>query len=309
VIAWSLTGRFSPGYFVVATLAVTLNHIALNMTDDYYDYRQSVDRDAGQVENTYSGGSGVLTSGAIKPNLMRLVFLSLYFLTCVAGIYLTLMRGWPILAFGLVGVLSAYFYTAPPVRYAYRGFGEISQLLNFSLVIGLGAYYVQAQGLSWEAAFAVLPLGLMMFAMITINEIPDSESDGTGGKPNPRGPLRALSGGVALWSRGSGGLSRHHHLSASRHDYLLDVLEPAHVSVVRQGMRRVAKELSESPRGHGSRELAHHPRTQLDGRPLDCSICDPRGYRATSAGADDRSSGNPVRPVSPRGSHDFFPIP
>lgn len=182
VIAWSITGRFSLGYFVVVTLAVTLNHIALNMTDDYYDYKQSVDRAAGHVENPYSGGSGLLTSGAIKPKLMRQVFLSLYFLTCVAGVYLTVLRGWPILTFGLVGVLSAYFYTAPPVSYAYRGFGEVSQLLNFSLVIGLGAYYVQAQELSWEAALAVLPLGLMMFSMITINEIPDSEGDRTGGK-------------------------------------------------------------------------------------------------------------------------------
>jgi 1,4-dihydroxy-2-naphthoate octaprenyltransferase len=159
-----------------------LNHIALNMTDDYYDYKQSVDRAAGHVENAYAGGSGLLTSGAITPNHMRLLFLSLYFLTCVAGVYLALMRGWPVLAFGLFGVLSAYFYTAPPVRYAYRGFGEVSQLLNFSLVIGLGAYYVQAQGLSWEAAFAVLPLGLMMFSMITINEIPDSENDSAGQK-------------------------------------------------------------------------------------------------------------------------------
>jgi len=182
VIAWSIAGRFSLGYFVVVALAVTLNHIALNMTDDYYDYKQSVDRAAGHVENPYSGGSGVLTSGAIKPRLMRQVFLSLYFLTCAAGVFLTMMRGWPVLAFGLIGVLSAYFYTAPPVRYAYRGFGEVSQLLNFSLVIGLGAYFVQSQRLSWEAAFAVLPLGLMMFSMITINEIPDSESDGTGGK-------------------------------------------------------------------------------------------------------------------------------
>ncbi len=182
VIAWSIPGRFSLGYFVVVTLAVTLNHIALNMTDDYYDYTQSVDRAAGHVENPYSGGSGLLTSGTIKPNHMRLAFLFLYVLTCVAGGFLTVMRGWPVLAFGLFGMLSAYFYTAPPIRYAYRGFGEVSQLLNFSLVIGLGAYYVQAQGLSWEAAFAVLPLGLMMFAMITINEIPDSQSDGTGGK-------------------------------------------------------------------------------------------------------------------------------
>ena len=182
VVAWSLSGRFSLLYFAVVAVAVTLNHLALNMTDDYYDYKHSVDQAGGDRKNPYSGGSGLLTSGAIAPRRMRQVFLSFYFITCVAGIFLTVKLGWPVLAFGLVGVLSAYFYTAPPVRYAYRGFGELSQLLNFSLVIGLGSYYVQAQGLSWEAALAVLPLGLMMFAMITINEIPDADEDSSGGK-------------------------------------------------------------------------------------------------------------------------------
>ncbi|MDZ7263996.1 MAG: prenyltransferase, partial [candidate division KSB1 bacterium] len=65
-----------------------------------------------------------------------------------------------------------------------HGFGELSQLINFSLTIGLGAYYVQAQAFSSEAAWALLPLGFMMFSMITINEIPDEADDRAGGKNN-----------------------------------------------------------------------------------------------------------------------------
>ena len=47
----------------------------------------------------------------------------------VVGLYLTLRGGWPILAFALLGGMAAIFYVAPPIRWAYRGLGE--------LVIGL----------------------------------------------------------------------------------------------------------------------------------------------------------------------------
>jgi 1,4-dihydroxy-2-naphthoate polyprenyltransferase len=182
VVAWAITGSFSLTCYLVVVLATTINHIALNMTDDYFDYKHSVDEARDQGRSPYSGGSGLLTSGELEPVQMRRVFSILYLVTIAAGLFLTATRGWPVLAFGAIGMFSAYFYTAPPLRYGYRGFGEVSQLINFSLVIGLGSFYVQAGRLSWEAAFALLPLGLMMFAMITVNEIPDVRNDGRAGK-------------------------------------------------------------------------------------------------------------------------------
>ena len=41
------------------------------------------------------------------------------------GIYLTLRVGWPILAFALLGGAAAIFYEAPPIRWSYRGLGEL----------------------------------------------------------------------------------------------------------------------------------------------------------------------------------------
>ncbi len=182
IVAWAYAGSFSLWAFALVVVVVTLNHFALNMTDDYYDYKHSVDSAEGSRKNPYSGGSGTLTSGEIAPRQMRAAFFALYLVTCAAGILLTVTRGWPVFLFGVFGVLSAYFYTAPPIRYAYRGFGELSQLLNFSLVIGLGSYFVQARSLSWEPVLATLPLGFMMFSMITVNEIPDADEDSSGGK-------------------------------------------------------------------------------------------------------------------------------
>jgi 1,4-dihydroxy-2-naphthoate octaprenyltransferase len=83
-----------------------------------------------------------------------------------------------------IGFFCAYFYTAPPIRFGYRGFGELAQLLCFGPGIGIGAYFVQAQRISWEAFWGTLPFGIMLFAMITINEIPDYFEDRRGGKLN-----------------------------------------------------------------------------------------------------------------------------
>ena len=181
-VAWSAAGQLDLRLYLVVLLAVIFNHIALNMTDDYFDYRHSVDRARGREKNPYSGGSGLLTSGRIAPSRMLAAFCALYGLTVAAGLYLTAVRGWPVLLFGIFGMACAFFYTAPPVRYGYHGLGELSQLVNFSLTIGLGSCYVQSRALSWEAAAAVLPLGFMMFAMITVNEIPDEPEDREGGK-------------------------------------------------------------------------------------------------------------------------------
>jgi len=184
VVAWTQTGIIHKWFFFLVVLGVTLNHIALNMTDDYFDYRASVDQKNKKTVNPYAGGSGTLTSGKIKPQDMRFVFTSFYVLTMIIGLYLCAARTWWLLAFGLFGMASSYFYTAPPIRYGYRGFGEFSQLVNFSLTIGLGAYVVQTVFFSWEAFWVLLPLGLMMFAMIIINEIPDRKDDATAGKNN-----------------------------------------------------------------------------------------------------------------------------
>jgi 1,4-dihydroxy-2-naphthoate octaprenyltransferase len=177
ITAWAVYGEFHAGYFLLTVIGVTSNHIALNMTDDYFDFRHSVDRAKDREKNPYSGGSGMLTSGFIKPERMREAFTIGYAITIIIGLYLTAMRGWAVLAFGTFGMACSYFYTAPPIQYGYRGFGELSQLVNFSFTIGLGSFFVQAQRLSLEALLVVLPLGFMMFSMITINEIPDEQDD------------------------------------------------------------------------------------------------------------------------------------
>jgi len=184
MIAWTTDGQFLPGYFLLVMLGLILNHLALNMTDDYYDFRHLVDVFATDVKNPYTGGSGLLSTGLVQPQTMRHVFMAFYAIAIGIGLFLGWMRGGFVLFLLAFGFFCAFFYTAPPIRFGYRGLGEITQLLCFGPGIGLGAYYVQAQRISWEAFWGTLPFGIMLFSMITINEIPDYFEDRKGGKLN-----------------------------------------------------------------------------------------------------------------------------
>lgn len=184
IIAWTMFREFQVQYFVLVIIGVSLHHMALNVIDDVFDYLHAVDRSHGAAKNPYTGGSGVLTGKLLSVGQMLGAAISCYFIAVMVGIYLTWAVGWPILIFIGIGLFSSIFYSTPPIRYGYRGFGELSLLINFGPVICLGAFYVQARTIAWEPFVVSLIPGFLMWSMIVINEIPDYEEDNQAGKLN-----------------------------------------------------------------------------------------------------------------------------
>ena len=182
LVAWAVNGTFYTFYFLLVLAGVVANHLALNMADDYFDFKHAVDNSKPEEKNPYSGGSGTLSSGAMRPSAMFKAFILCFALTVTIGLYLTILRGIPVLLFGLLGVFCSVFYTAPPISFSHHGLGELGQLVCFGTVIGMGSYFVQTQTITLEAFLATLPLGIMLFSMIVINEIPDYNEDRLAGK-------------------------------------------------------------------------------------------------------------------------------
>lgn len=184
IMAWAQGYPLHLFHFMLVIIGVTVNHFGLNLVDDVLDYRHAVDLHKGEEKNFFTGGSGVLPEGLLKDTQM-LKAAALFFITTAAiGAYLAYTCGWPVLVLGLFGMASSIFYTAPPLRFGYRGFGELGLLINFGPVIVMGAYYVQAQTTAVEPLIASLVPGFLMWSMIIINEIPDYETDRRGGKWN-----------------------------------------------------------------------------------------------------------------------------
>ena len=98
--------------------------------------------------------------------------------------YLTLHVGWPIIAFALLGGMAAIFYEAPPIRWSYRGLGELVIALSYGPWMVLGSLYLHTRALSWGALAASFVPGLLIMSLAVVNAIPDYHQDLLVGKRN-----------------------------------------------------------------------------------------------------------------------------
>lgn len=181
LIAWYRTGIFYWQYFLLTTLAVIFINAGTNLVNDYFDHQSSSD-DINRDVTPFSGGSRVIQENLISPARIYRSALIFFALAAAIGLYLSFVRGLLLLIIGILGVLLGYFYTASPIKIGYRGWGEFVAGLNCGPLVVLGAYYVQAQTLSLEALFISIPVGLLIAAVLYINEFPDYACDKKAGK-------------------------------------------------------------------------------------------------------------------------------
>lgn len=177
-------GSFIPLYFVVAFLAAAAVQIGLTMFNDTLDFRYGTDKTTIGAKNPFSGGSGVLTSGAVKPQQAMAVIVGLYLFALACGIGLAAASGIGSLYIAALGAFISIAYSAKPLRLAYRGLGELAMLIGYGPVLTAWAYYIHASTVTLEVVLAGLIPGLCMWTMILVNEIPDYAEDFAAGKKN-----------------------------------------------------------------------------------------------------------------------------
>jgi 1,4-dihydroxy-2-naphthoate polyprenyltransferase len=182
VLALQLVHVFNWATFLLTLLGASLIHIATNMFNDYFDFKSGNDLQV-KHQNPFAGGGRILTAGLVKPSTHLLVSSLCLLFGCLIGLYLVFAFSLPyLLLLGLIGVISSYFYVGPPFRFAYRGIGEVIVGINFGPIMTLGAYYVQTGRFGWEPLLASIPVGLLVAAILWINEFPDIDADSAVGK-------------------------------------------------------------------------------------------------------------------------------
>ncbi len=77
-----------------------------------------------------------------------------------------------------------WFYTAPPLKLAYRGLGELSTILAVGFLMPGMGYFVASGTISPLFQAFILPLSCYGLFFITTVELPDVESDTIGQKKN-----------------------------------------------------------------------------------------------------------------------------
>ena len=181
-IANHLQGVFLPLYFALSLIAGIFTHAGINVINDYFDHLNKAD-DLNKTPLTpFAGGSRMIQKGILSAEKTYRYGLLLLTIAVSIGLFLVWARGLPLLWIGLIGILSGYFYSAPPFSFHSRGLGEMLVGLNFGVLAVLGAYYVQTQTLNLTAIIAALPLTGLVAAILYINGFPDLVTDKQAGK-------------------------------------------------------------------------------------------------------------------------------
>ena len=184
-IAWARYHVFAWDLFIWTLIAGVFIHLGANISNDYFDHTsESTGTDDINVEyiRPFSGGSRMIQLGYLTPKEVLAEALIFLAMAVVIGLYLAWVRGIVILIIGVIGVGSAFFYTAPPFHFVKRGIGEVFIGLNFGVLMVFGAFYVQMPLIELEPIIASLPIALLITAVLYINQFPDFHADRDSGK-------------------------------------------------------------------------------------------------------------------------------
>ena len=170
-IAW-YDGVFHLGYALLAFFGLLLAHISINALNDYFDYRSGIDL---EVKRTpFSGGSGVLPAGLLKPRQVFWLGLVSFLLAIPIGVYFVIIRGWLLLPLLLIGAVCILVYTPFILKTRWP---EWAAGLGLGTLPVLGAYFVQATAYTLPAIVASIPSGILVHNLLLLNEFPDTEAD------------------------------------------------------------------------------------------------------------------------------------
>ena len=171
-----LVGQFSLPAFLLCMVGGVALQAGTNMVNDYYDWRQGADH-TGSL-----GPSRVIQQGWLSPRAVLLGGLGFFTFAGLCGFVLTALAGWSILLLGLVGVPLAYGYTAPPLKLAYRGLGELNVFCLMGPVMVLGGVLVHGTAGVGAALAASIPVGFLVASILHANNIRDLDDDRQLGK-------------------------------------------------------------------------------------------------------------------------------
>jgi len=167
--------EFSYTYFLLGYAIMLPAHLSLSYSNNYFD----IEVDKFNKPISISGGSKILIDHPELRNTCKKIAIFLILLSIIIAVIFVILFSFPIafLLFIIFGNLLGLFYTAPPVKLAYRGFGEIANMINMGLLMpGIG-YWTMSGNL--DLFFLIFSVAFFLYGLefMIIVEIPDKEGD------------------------------------------------------------------------------------------------------------------------------------
>lgn len=168
-------GYFNGLHLILALIGSILAHITVNVLNDYVDYIRGTDKLTQRTP--FSGGSGLLPQGLLKPQDALKLGVGALLLGLLIGAYFIFK--YPILLpIVLLAALTAVAYTPYFTRIYIT---ELFPGLGFGPLLIIGAFITQlppdAAYIPSQAIWASIPVAILVTNLLWVNEIPDYEAD------------------------------------------------------------------------------------------------------------------------------------
>jgi 1,4-dihydroxy-2-naphthoate octaprenyltransferase len=169
-------GVFRWDAFVLALIGALAIQIAANFANDASDARRGADTE------DRLGPPRMVALGVISPRRMWVATWVTIAIAATAGVFLTMIAGWPILLIGGCSVVAMLGYVGGPAPYGYKGLGEVFVFVFFGLVATVGSRYVHDSTAPLSAWLLAIPVGLLVTAILVVNNYRDIATDEETGK-------------------------------------------------------------------------------------------------------------------------------
>jgi 1,4-dihydroxy-2-naphthoate octaprenyltransferase len=177
VAAWSGRPLDAAAYLWVQGM-VTAFQLMVHYANDYFDRHVDVHG----TPALWSGGSGVLAAGELNHTVALWAALGCAALGLAATAHAALAGDRTLAIAGIAIFVLAWSYSAPPLRLAERGLGEIDTVLVVAVLVPCAGYAAFTGTVDGTILRACIAPAAAMFAMMLAVGLPDAGTDFLAGK-------------------------------------------------------------------------------------------------------------------------------
>ena len=159
---------------VLCLLFAFIMQIDANFINDFVDYAKGTDD-----RETRLGPERACTQGWVSIEAMKHAIAITTTLACLVGLPLVLYGGLEMILIGMLCVVFCFLYTT---HLSYIGMGDVLVLVFFGIVPVSMTYYVQLHTTSVEVLTASLACGIVIDALLLVNNFRDRDTDKKAGK-------------------------------------------------------------------------------------------------------------------------------
>ena len=169
-----IEGTFSWLAAGLCLLFAFIMQIDANFINDFFDFVNGADD-----KDTRLGPKRACAQGWVKLDSMKKAIALTTCIACAVGLPLVFYGGLEMVLIGLICVVFCFLYTT---HLSYLGLGDVLVLVFFGIVPVCITYYIQLHTCTWQVFLASVACGLVIDALLLVNNFRDRDNDRAVGK-------------------------------------------------------------------------------------------------------------------------------